>query len=609
LKQYILLCLLILANTSICFSQTVQKLFSYEQREGDTRPKPNLTLRKLSGETLSVQAPSPSRIGKGESKGVRSTAGWQPNGICICDTAWGAAPSLIVSDGKHGAIVCWTEVLRGYPPDTTHNTEDIYAQRVDSGGNEIWPHQGVPVCSLSNAYSYYPAMISDGQGGAIIAWEDTRGGFGYTRVFAQRLDSLGNRLWPENGVLVCNQMSGYVDLCSDGHGGAIIVYADGRNEATTSDDIYAQRIDSAGNPAWIIDGVPVCTADSIQFWPHICSNNYGGAIIRWSVDKRNDENDAYAQLVDYSGKQNWDLNGKPICVKPGLQATTGAIANKRGGGIIEWLDYAIDSAYVQLYDSVGNTAWSPGGVKVENVGSLLFDNKGGTIIANVNNANRLDSLGNICWGSGVAFHTGYLGFSGEAKEDDSGGVIAIWDDRRTNPSYSDQYVQKADSSGNLIWNATGVAVCTLQMAYETEPQITSDGLGGALCTWYGNPLHGANQIWLQRIYANGSPGGVTGEPIQNIQSPAFSIRYYPNPFNRVTTINYQIPKTGEVTLKVYNILGQAVRELVNSQQQGGAHVVKWYGTDYKNRRLSNGIYFMHLTAGKISRTEKITILR
>jgi hypothetical protein len=209
-----------------------RKLFDAEKREGDTRPKPYLTL-----------APSP--VGKEESKGVMSKApGWQPNGIAVCDTANCFLPK-IVSDGNSGAIICWTEKYRG-ADSVNHYTDDIYAQRVDSGGNFVWQSQGVPVCSLSNSWSSYPAMITDGQGGAIIAWEDDRGGLGYTRVFAQRLDSLGNRMWPENGVLVCNQMSGYVDLCSDGCGGAIIAYVDGRDEAATSDNIYAQRIDSAG---------------------------------------------------------------------------------------------------------------------------------------------------------------------------------------------------------------------------------------------------------------------------------------------------------------------------------------------------------------------------
>ena len=185
---------------SAAMARPVRKQFAYELQEGDTRPKPDLR-PNLEATQRAVPSSQVSRQNK------NAKGGWQPNGIVVCDTA-GSAYQQICSDGKTGAIICWAEMYRGWPYDSSHVSEDIYAQRVDSGGNFVWQSQGVPVCSLSNSNASYPAMISDGKGGAIIVWEDSRGGLGYTRVYAQRLDSMGNRLWTENGVLVCSQMSG-----------------------------------------------------------------------------------------------------------------------------------------------------------------------------------------------------------------------------------------------------------------------------------------------------------------------------------------------------------------------------------------------------------------
>ncbi|HTY08641.1 MAG TPA: hypothetical protein VMF29_05710, partial [Candidatus Edwardsbacteria bacterium] len=145
-----------LAACAMGAGQPQRRLFDYERRVGDMRPKVNLTPY------------SPSLEGRGHGVGLIKAPGWQPNGICLCDTSLAHLPK-IVTDGNSGAIVCWTEQFR---KDSTDSDYDIYAQRVDSGGNIRWQSQGVPVCSLSNTNAWYPAMISDGHGGAIISWEE-----------------------------------------------------------------------------------------------------------------------------------------------------------------------------------------------------------------------------------------------------------------------------------------------------------------------------------------------------------------------------------------------------------------------------------------------------
>ncbi len=79
---------------------------------------------------------------------------------------------------------------------------------------------------------------------------------------------------------------------------------------------------------------------------------------------------------------------------------------------------------------------------------------------------------------------------------------------------------------------------------------------------------------------------------------------YPNPFNPSTEINFTIPKAGNVTLKVYNALGQEVATIVNGFKEAQTYNVKF---DASN--LSTGVYFYTLKTGDQSITKKMLLLK
>ena len=84
---------------------------------------------------------------------------------------------------------------------------------------------------------------------------------------------------------------------------------------------------------------------------------------------------------------------------------------------------------------------------------------------------------------------------------------------------------------------------------------------------------------------------------------------YPNPFNPETTIRYQLPEAGEVTLEVYNMLGQVVRTLVEREfQSAGRYLYKWDAADDNGRSLSSGVYFYRITAGREFQSHKRMLL-
>jgi len=87
---------------------------------------------------------------------------------------------------------------------------------------------------------------------------------------------------------------------------------------------------------------------------------------------------------------------------------------------------------------------------------------------------------------------------------------------------------------------------------------------------------------------------------------------YPNPFNPVTSIQYTVnsrQRPVPTTLKVYNILGQKVRTLVDEPKGRGNHEVIWDGKDDLGKEVASGIYFYQLKVGEFTETKKMLLLK
>jgi predicted extracellular nuclease len=84
---------------------------------------------------------------------------------------------------------------------------------------------------------------------------------------------------------------------------------------------------------------------------------------------------------------------------------------------------------------------------------------------------------------------------------------------------------------------------------------------------------------------------------------------YPNPFNPTTNIQYGIAKEGLVTLTIYNIMGQEVKTLVNTNQNGGTYKVAWNGLDNHNRMVPNGVYIYRIISDNFVKSKKMIFLK
>ena len=84
---------------------------------------------------------------------------------------------------------------------------------------------------------------------------------------------------------------------------------------------------------------------------------------------------------------------------------------------------------------------------------------------------------------------------------------------------------------------------------------------------------------------------------------------YPNPFNPVTKMNFALPRTGDVSIVIYNLMGQQIRTLVSENMEYGFHTVTWNGLDQLGRPVSSGVYFSELSARGFRQTKKMLMLK
>src|SRR5262249_51869912 len=147
-------------------------------------------------------------------------------------------------------------------------------------------------------------------------WSDQRNGTGW-HIYAQRLDVSGAPQWSPDGVVLCDagMSETYPVIVSDGVGGAIVAWYDAR--ASSSDDVYAQRVNAAGVPLWTPNGVPICVGTSVGLYPAIAADDSGGAIVTWFDMRNGVSGEIFAQRLNPDGVPQWAPNGAVVCAAAG----------------------------------------------------------------------------------------------------------------------------------------------------------------------------------------------------------------------------------------------------------------------------------------------------
>jgi hypothetical protein len=387
------------------------------------------------------------------------------------------SPPEAISDGAGGTIVAWGD------------GDGIYAQKLDSEGDSVWGNEKVIVWPEPvGGWQGLIGITTDGSGGAILLRETSS-----ETAYAQRINADGTLLWGAGGISIGGIKAAYrgVPVVSYGDGGTVIVWEDDSGEGTT---LYAQRISQDGELVWAEGGVAVTTIISEKERPRLIGDGTGGFIIAWtdiSVAEGWDK-DVYVQKLDAEGQRIWGEQGIPVSAAPGQQSDPQIITDGSGGCVVAWpeiqyTDIKTSGIFAQRISSSGEVLWQEGGVPVSNIpqvspitnlGLIYIIGNGdgsGTLIwvadkdqtgqrARQAYAQRLGPDGQRLWSeTGVEvyrnppFHT--IGYSSVISDGSGGFIIGSRVSEGSNISRTDSvYMQRVDSAGNRLWGESGVGI-------------------------------------------------------------------------------------------------------------------------------------------------------
>jgi hypothetical protein len=231
------------------------------------------------------------------------------DGILIYTTpenTYTESPQIISTDSG-GALVAWQQMFNGRIEggSTEAGMMDIFVQKLDSGGNLLWQANGLPLeidKNAGNAFPTQPLTVSDGSGGGIIIWRDSRD---KTCIYAQRIDAGGTVSWKAGGVKVSSaSLNPNPQIVSSGPGEAIISYSfqeDGKS-------LHTQKLDITGQVLWQENGVPI-TDDGFSGYS-ISPDGQGGLILGWGTGKGTfNPEKVYLQRVSPDGELLWGKEG------------------------------------------------------------------------------------------------------------------------------------------------------------------------------------------------------------------------------------------------------------------------------------------------------------
>lgn len=343
---------------------------------------------------------------------------------------------------------------------------NVYAQKISSQGQRMWQEGGVPVCTASQIQIGLN-MEPDGDGGAYVIWGDSRNPS--KDLYAQRLGSNGNALWEANGIPVANGVGDEVQntMYPDGQGGFIIAYT---HTYVGNDDVFAKRFLPDATMAWpqhLIVGDGVGNQNSVRMVPMDNSE----FMLIWKSSPIADDN-IYANKINLQGQFLWPQTVAVIDDSAGQgapQLNPRAGKTSDNGVIIVWEDHRLDPQNPDLF------------------------------------AQKLNASGTKLWAAtGIVLADAPFGQYGpRLAGDNSGGAYIVWDDTRNGnaPNY-DVFAQHLSSTGEGLWGADGMAICTA--VNEQSGSLIKFAGGNVFINWM-DIRNGSVGIYYQVLNAAGVP--------------------------------------------------------------------------------------------------------
>lgn len=394
------------------------------------------------------------------------------------------------------------------------------------------------------------------------------------------------------------------------------VYVTGRSfNASYNGDYLTIKYKSNGDTAWVRRYNGSGNGDD---WPHaIAVDNIGNSYVTGEIKVTGGKYDyatiKYSSTGDtlwvktYNGPRNDNDEAYSIAVDDsGYVYVTGKSCNTGGVGSNE--DYATikynpdgDTAWVRRYNGASNFTDCAVAVALDAnrdvyVGGWSVGASGNQDCATI----KYTPAGDTTWVrtyNGPANNAEWV--SAMAVDSNGNAYITGWNYGSGGGFDCDYLTIKYTSSGTQEWikkyNGTADSA---DMAYA----ITVDNKGYVYVTG-GSMGQGTGYDCTTIKY---STAGVE-EGLKPAANTKIEIRG--NPFGSSTIIKYYLSAKSYVSLKIYDISGNAVKEIVNRSQEQGSYAFKWDGRDSKGKLLSTGIYFAELVSGTYTDTKKIVLMR
>ena len=502
---------------------------------------------------------------------------WAADGVqvapdsAVADTAFDQQNPVIVADGSGGAFIAWVD-------GRDHPYTDIYLQHINSSGAPTWLPLGggLGVCKAPNVQQN-PALVLDGSGGVIVAWQDCRNGTNFD-IYAQRVDGSGAPQWTTNGVPLCLAPDGQTgpQMISDGNHGAYVVWTDNRNAPDL--DLFCQDVTGSGQVKWMTNGLQAFGVVGYAYTgpqqnPAIVSDGAGGLILVCE-DGRNGANfDIWAQRIDPSGARLWPdtlgADGYAVITANNNQTAPSACGDGAGGVIVSWMDFRRGNnldpdLYIQRLNAAGAPQWG-----AVTVGDTVCIQGGSQQYPNV-------------------------------VPDGAGGAVVTWDDGRLGTS---MYAQRFNAAGAAQWVAEGVATCGMTYGPIAHSTI-SDGAGGAIFAWQDGRTNTNTDIYAGHVSGGGTVTGAAGVDDATRGGGLVLEGPRPNPAPAGMSVRFTLPTEHAATLDLVDVSGRLLERHDVGRLGAGAHDVELG----RGATLHAGLYFVRLRQDGVSRYQKATVI-
>ncbi|OGC04654.1 hypothetical protein A2276_01595 [candidate division WOR-1 bacterium RIFOXYA12_FULL_43_27] len=391
----------------------------------------------------------------------------------------------LIDDNSGNYIAAFEDYRRGY--------SEIYLTKISPQGTPLWGKAGIAV-SPNGSPQKNPQIAGDGAGGAWVVWEDG------SKLFCQRINRKGERI-SKSGIVLTPTI-GYAEqtraqIVSDHNHGTVIVW-ENYESAYNAKDIWAQRITSKGKLAWK-NGVKIIAYGGDQAAPAISDKNL---VVAWA-DSRLDGRtfDIYAQKINSAGELLWAEDGIPVCEAPDVQIDP-VIADSGDDSIVFWTDKAGGSfdIYAQKVDANGTCRWVKDGIAVAqssrtqqrakiSLPTVLWEDFrfGNWDIY----AQALGSDGKLLWAD-----DGIPIVSASATQYNPQIVknIVAWEDFRNESNYA-IYLQKLGSDGKNLYPANGVLVEASALGGRFPALAAASNLSSFAVMWEDVSLGEPRLLW------------------------------------------------------------------------------------------------------------------